>query len=70
MLDMYFSFFNDESIRGFTSTFLAICYATSRPFIFPYRSKRPPLDILKFIVDTLRVSIIKLHSSKLMKIDN
>ena len=51
---MYFSFFNVESIRGFTSTFVAICYDTSYPFGFPFRSKRPPLDILKFIVTKLR----------------
>ena len=29
MVQMDFEFFNAESIRGFTSTFLAICYATS-----------------------------------------
>ena len=29
MLHMDFSFFNVESIRVFTSTFVAICYATS-----------------------------------------
>ena len=33
---------------------MAICYATSYPFGFPSRSKRPPLDILKFLVTTLR----------------
>ena len=54
MLQIDFAFFNVESIRGFTSTFLAICSATSYPFGFPSRSKRPPLDILKFIVATLR----------------
>ena len=31
-----------------------ICSATSHPFGFPSRSKRPPLDILKFLVTTLR----------------
>ena len=54
MLQMDFAFFNVESIRGFTSTFVAICSATSYPFGFPSRSKRPPLDILKFLVTTLR----------------
>ena len=54
MLQMDFAFFNVERIRGFTSTFVAICSATSHPFGFPSRSKRPPLDILKFIVTILR----------------
>ena len=54
MLQMDFAFFNVESIRGFTSTFVDICSATSYPFGFPSRSKRPPLDILKFLVTTLR----------------
>ena len=54
MLQMYFAFFNIESIRGFTSTFVAICSATSYPFGFYYKSKRPPLDILKLLVTTLR----------------
>ena len=50
ILQMYFAFFNVEIIRGFTSTLVAICYATSYPFEFPSRSKRPPLDILKFLI--------------------
>ena len=31
-----------------------LCSATSYPFGLPSRSKRPPLDILKFLVTTLR----------------
>ena len=54
MLQMDFAFFNFESISGFTSTFVDICSATSYPFGFPYRSKRPPIDILKVLVTTLR----------------
>ena len=54
MLQMDFAFFNVESILRFTSTFEDVCSATSYPFGFPYRSKRLPLDILKFIVATLR----------------
>ena len=50
---MDFSFFGVESIHGFTSTFLDICSATSYLFEFPSRIKRPPLDILKFLVTTL-----------------
>ena len=54
MLQMDFSFFNVEIIHGFTSTFVAICSASSRPFKFTSRGKRPPLDTIKFIVTTLR----------------
>ena len=53
MLQMDFEFFNVESIRGFTSTFVTICSANLYPFGFPSRSKRPPLDILTFLVATL-----------------
>ena len=53
MIQMDFTFFNVESIRGFTSTFVYIRSATSYPFGFLSRSKHPPIDILKFIVTTL-----------------
>ena len=51
---MGFAFFSVESILGFTSTFVDICSATSYAFGFPSRSKCSPLDILKFLVCTLR----------------
>ena len=35
-------------------TFVAICYATPYLFLFPPRSKRPPLDLIEFLVTTLR----------------
>ena len=54
ILQMDFAFFNVETILGFTSTFLGICSATSYSFGFPYRSKIPPLGILKFLVTILR----------------
>ena len=53
MLQMDFAFFNVQSICVFTSTFVAVCFATSYPFGFPSIIKRPPLDILKFLVTTL-----------------
>ena len=53
MLKMYSTFFNVESIHGFTSTFIDICSATSYPFGLTPRSKRPLLDILKLLVTTL-----------------
>ena len=54
MLQMYFTFLNVEITRGFNSDFVAICSATSNPFEFSPRSKRPPLDILRFLVTTFR----------------
>ena len=51
---MDFPFFNVESIRVFTSNFAAICSAASYPIVFQYRSKHPPLEILKLLVTILR----------------
>ena len=53
MLQMDFSFLNVESIRGFTSTFVSLCSATSYPIIFQSISKCMPLYILSFLVTTL-----------------
>ena len=53
MIQLDFAFFNVESIREFTSTFVAVCAATSYPFGFLSRSKIPPLDILQLIVTKL-----------------
>ena len=50
---MDFAFFNVENIHVLTSTFLAICSATSYPFGLPSRSKRPSLHILKLLVTIL-----------------
>ena len=66
MLRMDFSFFIVESIRGFASTFVAICPATLCPFGFTSRRKRSPLDILKFLVNTLRNQEMK---SALIRVD-
>ena len=79
MLQIYFAFLNVKIICGLTSTLVDICAATSYLFGFPSRSKRPPLDILKFIFATLKnqdkkVSFIRVdengglaRSSELMK---
>ena len=48
---LYFSML--KNICGFTSAFMDICSTTSQPFGFTYRSKRPTLDILKFLFTTL-----------------
>ena len=53
MHQMEFLFSNVERKSGFNSTFVAIFYATSRPFEFPSRRKHPPPKIPKFIVTTL-----------------
>ena len=54
MLQIYFAFLNVKIICGLTSTLVDICAATSYPSGFPSRSKRPHLDILKFLVAILR----------------
>ena len=54
MLQMDSIFFNVESIHVFTPKNLAVCSSTSHPFGFTSRSKRPPLEILKFLITTLR----------------
>ena len=51
---MNFSFFNVEGIYGYTSDFVYMCSATSYPFVFPYRIKHLPLNVLKFCVTALR----------------
>ena len=53
MLQMDFSFLNIEGIHGFNSISVAICSSASYPFEFPSISKCPPLEILRFIVNTL-----------------
>ena len=50
MPQIYFVIFSVESIRGFNSTFEAICSATSCPFAFTSISKQPHIYILKIIV--------------------
>ena len=54
MLQMDFAFFNFEVIFGFNPTYIAVFSANSYPFGFTFRSEYPPLDILKFLVTTLR----------------
>ena len=54
MLQMYFIFFNAESIHVFSYTFVDICSATSYPFGFISRSKWKLLYTLKPLVNTLK----------------
>ena len=54
MLHVNFAFFSIEIIRGFTLTFMSICYAPSYSFGFIYIGKRPPLEIFKLIFNALK----------------
>ena len=49
-----YSFWNQKSIRGFTSLLTAICLATRYSFVFPTRNKRPPLATINWFITTLR----------------
>ena len=48
------TFFGIESICEITSTSVDICYDTSYPFVFPYRKKQAPLDIIILLVNKLK----------------
>ena len=75
MPQMDFEFFNVESIRGFTSNFVAICSATSYPSGFLSRSKLPPLNILKILFTMLKnqdkkVSFIRIDEDGSLEISS
>ena len=53
-LHVDFSFFTVTSIRGFTSALDVACASTSYPFGFPTKSKSPPIEILRWLIGTLR----------------
>ena len=53
MLQTDFVFFNVESIRGFTPTFVNIYSSTSHPFGFLSIIKCTPLDVLQLLVTAL-----------------
>jgi hypothetical protein len=53
-LHIDFSFFTIKSIRGFTSSLDVECGSTSYPFSFPTKNKAPPLDPIRFTINTLR----------------
>ena len=68
-----FLFFNVESIHVFTFTFVSICFDTSYFFGFISIIKIMPLDILKFLVTTLRnqdkkVALIQVYWYRELKI--
>ena len=53
-LHVDFSFFSVVSIRGFTTALDVACASTSYPFGFPTKSKSPPIEILRWLIGTLR----------------
>ena len=54
MLQIDFAFSSVESIRRFTSAFVAVCSATSHPFEFPSIKKHLNLDIIELLFNILR----------------
>ena len=54
MLYMDFCFYRTTSVRGFTSYLSVTCYLTAYSFVIPTRSKRPPLDITKWLIEVLK----------------
>ena len=53
LLCMDYSFWNEKSIRGFTSLLSVICMKTRFAFAFPTRHKRPPLATISWLISTL-----------------
>ena len=49
-----FAFMSIPSARGFSSYLSATDHTTGYPFGFPSRNKRPPLDLIRFLVLTLQ----------------
>ena len=54
MFHIDFSFMSETSIRGFSSYLSFLDDTTGYPFTFLTRNKIAPLDILQFIISTLR----------------
>ena len=61
ILYCYFSFYNVISVRGFAAVFDTICGSTRHPFTCCARSKRPPVQHLKFLKGTLSKHTKKVH---------
>ena len=50
-----FAFINKPSVRGFTSYLTCDCVLTKYPYRFLTRSKRAPIDIIRWIIRTLKL---------------
>ena len=54
LLCMDYSFWNKESIRGFTSLLSIVCMTTRFAFTCPTRNRRPPLATITWLIQILR----------------
>ena len=54
MLQLDFAFINHTSIRGFSSYLSCDCVHTKYSFRFCTRSKRAPVDLIRWIINTLK----------------
>jgi len=61
MLQMDFAFMNTQSIRGFTSYLSCDCVVTKYSYRFCTRNKRAPVDVIRWIISTLRSQGKKIH---------
>ncbi len=50
-----FSLYGHVSIRGFVSALDIICASTCYPFGFPCKNRNPPLETIRWFINTLRV---------------
>jgi len=55
MLQVDFAFMNQRSIRGFGSYLSCICVSTKYSFRFCSRAKRAPKELIRWILNTLKV---------------
>ena len=54
MMQIDFAFYNCISVRGFTSYLACDCVRTGYSYRFLTRSKRPPCDLIKWLIHVLR----------------
>ena len=54
MLYIDFCFNRTTSVQGYTAYLSVTCYITGYSFVFPTRSKRSPLDIMRWLLETLK----------------
>ena len=62
VLHIDFMFYSTTSIRNFTAAFTIVDRGTSYPYIFPTTSKRPPIDIMRFLLTVLNRQGHEVHS--------
>ena len=62
-----FVFYPTESVRGYKSVLDIICLSTRYLFIFLGRSKRPLLDIIKYVISILKFKNRIIHRARVDK---